>query len=323
MGLKIRFQPASSFTIAGLVFLVTVSAVQPASAAAPWRSDYQQAQTEALRDGKLLLLHFHASWCGPCRVMERNVLSSPSLVKYLGSDVIAVKIDSDRYPDLTRKLNVQSLPSDIFITPQGKVVHRYSGSQAAGSYFQMVSNVSTKFSRARKATIAKQEAHAKKAETPVVRKEDPPQEMMARVDQPFTADSTDRTDEQPEEKSTSDVSLDGFCPVTLWSQREWKRGEGEYVANYQGLTYVMAGPKELSRFREDPRRFAPRLLGCDPVVLSETDRAVPGSTTYGAFYDGELYLFQSNETRSRFKENPLQYSRTHHVLRDELQRRRR
>jgi YHS domain-containing protein len=59
----------------------------------------------------------------------------------------------------------------------------------------------------------------------------------------------------------------------------------------------------------------PRLLGCDPVVLYRTDRAMSGSTEFGAYFDGGLYLFTAPETRTEFKEHPMRYTRTRHVLR--------
>jgi YHS domain-containing protein len=50
------------------------------------------------------------------------------------------------------------------------------------------------------------------------------------------------------------------------------------------------------------------------VALLETDRAIPGKTLYGAFYEGELYLFETVENRTRFKSSPPRYTRTRHVL---------
>ena len=71
---------------------------------------------------------------------------------------------------------------------------------------------------------------------------------------------------------------------------------------------------ELVEFRNNPESFAPKLLGCDPVILWETDRAVAGSVEYGAFFDGELYLFKTEERRKQFKANPSRFNRLQHAL---------
>jgi YHS domain-containing protein len=77
----------------------------------------------------------------------------------------------------------------------------------------------------------------------------------------------------------------------------------------------MASVEEQQEFNENPTRYAPRFLGCDPVIVYQSDRAVLGSTKFGAFYDDELYLFVSNDNRQAFKANPDQYIRTRVVLR--------
>ena len=76
----------------------------------------------------------------------------------------------------------------------------------------------------------------------------------------------------------------------------------------------MASAADRDAFDENPARYVPQLLGCDPVVIATEDRAVPGNTRYGAFYDDELYLFTSQANRTRFKANPDRYVRERVVL---------
>lgn len=45
----------------------------------------------------------------------------------------------------------------------------------------------------------------------------------------------------------------------------------------------------------------------------DTNRAVAGSTKYGAYFDGELFLFASPENRERFKKTPYRFTRTRHA----------
>lgn len=112
------------------------------------------------------------------------------------------------------------------------------------------------------------------------------------------------------------LGLAGYSPVSLWRDRKWKKGDEEFAGVYKGIFYYMASADELDAFRTDPARYAPRLLGADPVILWETDRAVPGSVRFAAYFDDDLYLFANAKSRQQFKDDPLRYTRTRHVLKD-------
>lgn len=57
---------------------------------------------------KLVLVDFHASWCGPCRAMEPML---DDLQKDLGDHVHIHKIDVDDYTDLAVRLKVMGVPT--------------------------------------------------------------------------------------------------------------------------------------------------------------------------------------------------------------------
>ena len=84
--------------------------------------------------------------------------------------------------------------------------------------------------------------------------------------------------------------------------------------------YHMTSEEELKQFKEESERFAPQVLGCDPVILDVADRAVAGDIRYAAFFDGELFLFVSEKSRQAFRQDPDRFVRTKHVLNiDDLQ----
>jgi YHS domain-containing protein len=113
------------------------------------------------------------------------------------------------------------------------------------------------------------------------------------------------------------AGLDGFSPVALWHDRKWTRGDAHFAAEHQGIVFHMASAEELAKFQAGPEQYVPQLLGCDPVIMFETDRAVTGNTQFGAYFQGKLFLFSSSDTRAKFRDNPERYSRTRHVLLDD------
>jgi YHS domain-containing protein len=52
-------------------------------------------------------------------------------------------------------------------------------------------------------------------------------------------------------------------------------------------------------------------------VLAQSDVAVRGSVKFGAFYEGELFLFESADSRAKFRKDPARYARLQHALKPE------
>lgn len=249
-----------------------------------WQSDFAKAEAEAQRRGLPLVVHFSAEWCLPCRRMERDVLRSAEVARQLGTTFIGVKLDADAHPDLAKRFEVHSLPSDLILGPDGRVLARTTGYQDRRTYLGRIARIDEQISRPHRLVNTQPAVAPKPPGAPV-------------------------------------VGLDGYSPVSLWNWREWRKGRPEFAVAHQGLTYFLSSADEVSQFKANPERYSPKLLGCDPVVLWESDRAVAGSTKHGAYYDGELYLFRDAQTRRRFKDNPLEFIKTRHVLRvDDIQK---
>ena len=280
--------------VVGVAFGPSCWSIRDLSASQPtgeWRADFAAAQAEAERDQKPMLIHFYATWCLPCSKMEREVLKSAAVKQRLGERFIAVKVDSDQHPDLVQRFGVQVLPSDVFVNPtNGRVLIESQGVREAKSYMSLLSQADARF----QSVSRKNQSVAAKPTPPESSASGPPEVRLG--------------DPKPL------IGLDGFSPVELTTHRKWVRGSAEFAWDYQGVVYQMRSREELLEFRADPERYAPRLLGCDPVLLWETDRAVAGRTLFGAFYNDELYFFVSNENRQRFKANPERFIKTQHVL---------
>ena len=87
--------------------------------------DIVNAQTlsKLLLSGKLILLDFHAPWCGPCKVaMPRIIGLSQQL-----PDVTVVKIDAnDADTEILQSFDVNSLPLFV-VVHQAREVKRWEG----------------------------------------------------------------------------------------------------------------------------------------------------------------------------------------------------
>lgn len=64
------------------------------------------------------LLFFHASWCGPCKVYDQEIIAP--LEQLLGSDRIE-RIDAWKEPFKAEKYHVERLPTVVLL--DGETVH--------------------------------------------------------------------------------------------------------------------------------------------------------------------------------------------------------
>lgn len=85
-----------------------------------------------------VLVDFFALWCGPCKMMV------PVLEEIAGrmeNDVKVAKIDTDKYPRLGSRFQVEALPTLILFN-KGQVVDRYIGYMNADDLEVAVKKVS-------------------------------------------------------------------------------------------------------------------------------------------------------------------------------------
>jgi YHS domain-containing protein/thiol-disulfide isomerase/thioredoxin len=269
-------------------FALLAVAVGHSAADDVWRNDFETALAEAKRLNRPLLVHFHADWCGPCRQMEQNVLRREQVQRELRRLVIPVKVNTDRAPAIAERYHIDQLPTDLFLEPDGTPIVESTGYRGANEYVSAAGRAALKY-----ADLLAQRAQ---------------QNSQPAVDPGAGTTSLAAAAERK-------PMLGGYSPVTLWKNRKWEKGSPQFQSDYKGQVYQMASVEEQQEFNENPTRYAPRFLGCDPVIVYQSDRAVLGSTKFGAFYDDELYLFVNNDNRQAFKANPDQYIRTRVVLR--------
>jgi len=363
--------------IAVAVCAVSLAAGTPANAAGDWHSDLESAFAEARESDRPVLVHFSATWCGPCRQME-PVLHSRTVANLLRNDAVGAHLDFDRNKAVAQQYGVRGIPADVLLTPDGKILGQMSGLKQPDDYAMRVRAVATQYvslkSRPKPKLVPRIARNEPEPRRIGRRVQDPSWQMQLaapdgseddpglgpavpdaalqgafgdsdRPDAPAADTYGDFPDPFPAGPGTDSLSnggstdggttdansrvgtprvarrptrkllgMRGFCPVTLHERREWVRGSHDYQWEHQGITYFLANEKAFDKFYENADRFAPKLLGCDPVLYRDTGRAVPGSTTHAAIWRNELFLFVSAENRTKFKADPSRYANDRQVL---------
>ncbi|TLX23497.1 DUF255 domain-containing protein [Chryseobacterium indologenes] len=84
---------------------------------------------KAKKENKLIFVDAYASWCGPCKLMVKNIFPLKNVGDYYNSHFINAKIDMEKGEgiDLAKKYNVKAFPTYLFIDGNGEAVHRTLG----------------------------------------------------------------------------------------------------------------------------------------------------------------------------------------------------
>ncbi|MFN7574445.1 MAG: thioredoxin family protein [Planctomycetota bacterium] len=111
--------------------------------------------------------------------------------------------------------------------------------------------------------------------------------------------------------SDPSLALEGDCPVTLLKETKWVKGDDRLGAVHRGRIYLFASAEAQAEFLRDPDRYSPLLAGFDPVTFHEQGKLSEGKKAHGVFMTlhgkQQVVLFESEETRGKFRTNPLIY----------------
>ncbi|MCS3800120.1 thioredoxin family protein [Niastella sp. OAS944] len=102
-----------------------------------WKQVLQKAKDE----NKYIFADCYATWCGPCKMMDKTVYSTEKVGKYFNDRFISVKVQMDTsksdndfikswYVDanmIKNNFKVTAFPTYLFFSPSGDVVHRDVG----------------------------------------------------------------------------------------------------------------------------------------------------------------------------------------------------
>ena len=82
---------------------------------------------DIIKSGKLTLVDFYATWCGPCQMMH-PVLEQ--LKAEIGDSIRILKVDVDKNEALSAQYRIQSVPT-LMIFKDGEMKWRQSGAMMA------------------------------------------------------------------------------------------------------------------------------------------------------------------------------------------------
>ncbi len=101
-----------------------------------WERDIDSAFRRARKADRPLMVDFYAAWCGWCRRLDQVTYVDPEVVR-LSEEFVPLKVNtegSQRELELAKRYEAASLPTIVFLTPEGRLLWRVDGFQGPGVF---------------------------------------------------------------------------------------------------------------------------------------------------------------------------------------------
>jgi len=301
-----------------------------------WRTSVDMAKIEAAESGRLVLMHFWSSSCGPCRKLDSDVFSQPQIGQMLEQNFVPVKVNADLAPALKNRYNITRVPTDVILTPQGNVVAILGCPPAPGDYATQLLNLVQHYRQSAAASGASKQAPMQAAyaglkvgqyqntvasAAPGANSTVPPvqQSQPATMSSPQVTNNIYATTPQTNQAATAAPSSSAVYtnryattpPAAPIAARQQVATQPAVVTNSHVATHAtMArakpkppGPPQLPA-GSSPIAFE----GYCPVTLKQARKWVIGDSKFGAVHRGRTYLFTGEQQRQQFLANPDAFS---------------
>lgn len=119
-------------------FLIFALLLTLGTTAAQAQVKFETRSTDAVRElavktGKLVFIDLYATWCPPCRMMERQVFSRRDVGEFMDERFVSAKYDTDKTTgrELLAKYGNGAIPLYLVFDTQGDLLGRIEGAADA------------------------------------------------------------------------------------------------------------------------------------------------------------------------------------------------
>ena len=108
---------------------------------AKWKKVLKMAK----KQNKPIFVDAYTTWCGPCKMMDRDVFTNKEVADFFNENFISVKMDMEKGEGNQVKLDweVKAFPTLLYFNPNGEIIHRVVGAFGAKeflNYSKMATN---------------------------------------------------------------------------------------------------------------------------------------------------------------------------------------
>jgi len=119
-------------------------------------ANWDELLAEAKKANKLIFIDAYATWCGPCKQMDKEVFTDPAVIDFINTNFISIKVQMDAtnndddfiknwHKESSKFSNyINGYPSYLFFTPNGGFSGREVGFWPVNQFMQALTKAADK-----------------------------------------------------------------------------------------------------------------------------------------------------------------------------------
>lgn len=102
-------------------------------------SPLDEIKALAKKEGKMIMVDLSATWCGPCKMMKKNIFTIPTVARFFNKNFVTLFVECDiekeKAEELKKLYGYSAFPTILFLNAEGELVHKMVGSTETGDQF--------------------------------------------------------------------------------------------------------------------------------------------------------------------------------------------
>lgn len=114
-----------------------------------FHGSWEEALEEAKKTDKIIFVDAYAKWCGPCKVMAKNVFTQEKVGAFFNDNFINLKLDMEEKEGLTfgKSFSISAFPTLFFINSKGELIKKSVGGKKAAELLALASDAIKSYDR--------------------------------------------------------------------------------------------------------------------------------------------------------------------------------
>ena len=99
---------------------------------AKWKKVLKMAK----KQNKPIFVDAYTTWCGPCKIMDRDVFTNKEVAAFFNENFISVKMDMEKGEGIQLKSDwdIKAFPTLLYFNTKGEIIHRVVGAYEANEF---------------------------------------------------------------------------------------------------------------------------------------------------------------------------------------------